>query len=57
VAAGLTTAGFVEIARLEREPNLGAARGACTTSPGTSASTAVEYPSRRCYLIARRAGH
>ncbi|HEY3715944.1 MAG TPA: methyltransferase domain-containing protein [Jatrophihabitantaceae bacterium] len=40
VAAGLTSAGFVEVARLEREPHPGA-----------------EYPSRRCYLLARRGGH
>ena len=56
VAAGLAAAGFLEVARLEREPNLGAVRAARTARPGASASTNVEYPSRRCYLIARRGG-
>ncbi len=40
VGAGLASAGFAEVARLEREPD-----------------PPVEYRSRRCYLIARRAGH
>jgi SAM-dependent methyltransferase len=40
VAADLSVSGFVEHARLVREPD-----------------PAVEYPSRRCYLMARRAGH
>jgi SAM-dependent methyltransferase len=60
VSAGLAQAGFAEQARLEREPNLtsgasadtAAGRGAPTVSPGASADT--EYPSRRCYLLARR---
>ena len=39
VGAGLAAGGFVEIARLEREPD-----------------PAAEYPSRRCYLLARRGG-
>ena len=46
VSAGLASAGFAELARLEREPNLAA---------GADAGTAdTEYPSRRCYLLARR---